>query len=432
MGRLLHDLSLIPARSFQKLQASSQQAGKASFSFAWLLDSTDSERSRGITVDIASTTFSTPKTNFTILDAPGHKDFVPNMIAGTSQADFAVLVLDSGTGAFETGMEGGGQTKEHTLLARALGINRVIVAVNKMDTTTPPWSQARFDTVSQQMSGFLTTAGFVSKNTAFVPCAGLTGQNVVERLPAETKGKPAPWSWYAGPTLLEQLDTTGMDTTATSKQYIASPLRLTISDIFRASVTAPLSISARIDAGSLQIGDVVLAMPAGETATIKGLEVDSSSGAAIPSDAGNPEDSENANKGWAVAGQIITAHLADIDPIHLRLGDVMCSLKNPIRNVRAFSAKILAFDFVIPGAVDCHRGKMHAEANIESLLAVLDKNGAPEGKKGKKPRVVKAGAVARVRVELVRYLPLEAGARVVLRREGTTVAAGLVEHVEAV
>ncbi|KAL0261418.1 hypothetical protein SLS55_002848 [Diplodia seriata] len=395
MGRLLYDLKVIDQRSVDKLRKEAQNIGKASFALAWVMDETSEERSRGVTVDIATNTFETEKTRFTILDAPGHKDFVPNMIAGASQADFAVLVIDASTNSFESGLRG--QTKEHALLARSIGVQRLIVAVNKMDTIS--WAKERFDEISQQMSAFLTTAGFQSKNIAFVPCAGLTGENIVKPAPTELA------SWYSGHTLVEELEAS-----EPSKRAIDKPLRLTIGDIFRGGVTNPLSISGRLDSGSLQVGDQLVVMPSGETAFVKGIEVDNNAGEAAE---------------WAVAGQIVTLHLAEMDPQHLRLGDIVCHATAPIKNIRSFTAKILAFEHVTPMYVDVLKGRLNVPARVSRLEAVLDKASGEVAKK--KPRIVQPGAVARVVVELTQAVPLEPPSRVVLRSEGSTVAAGLLE-----
>jgi len=395
MGRLLYDLKVVNQRSVDKLRKEAENIGKSSFALAWVMDSTSEERARGVTVDIATNYFETEKTRFTILDAPGHRDFIPNMIAGASQADFAVLVIDASTNAFEAGLRG--QTKEHALLVRSMGIARLIIAVNKMDTAG--WAQPRFEEITQQTSAFLSAAGFQTKNVAFVPCAGLTGENVA------TKPEASVMPWYQGRTLVEELDAS--EPTA---RAIADPLRLTISDVFRGGVTNPLSISGRLEAGSVQVGDALLAQPAGESGTVKGIEVD-----------GAPVD-------WAVAGQIATLHLADIDAVHLRLGDIVCDpTRRPLKNIKTFTAKVLAFEHLTPMWVDVHRGRLHTPARVTQLVAVLDK--ASGGVERKKVRVVQPGSIARIRVELESAMPLEAPNRVVLRAEGSTVAAGLLEEV---
>ncbi|KAL8909493.1 MAG: hypothetical protein Q9207_000173 [Kuettlingeria erythrocarpa] len=394
MGRLLYDLQVVDQRTIDKYRKEAERIGKSSFALAWVLDQGTEERNRGVTIDIAMNKFETESTSFTILDAPGHRDFIPNMIAGASQADFAVLVIDASTGSFESGLRG--QTKEHTLLVRSMGVQRMIVAINKLDTVE--WSKDRFDEIRQQISAFLTTAGFQAKNIAFIPCSGLTGGNIARRA-ADSQA-----SWYTGPILLEALENSDPANRALDK-----PLRLTIADIFRGGVQNPLSVSGRLESGSLQVGDRILAMPASETATIKGIEADS-----------EPTD-------WAVAGQNVILHLTDIEQKYLKPGDVICPPSAPIKNITSFTVKILAFDHVTPMHVEVHRGRLHVPGRITHLVAVLDKgSGAVVGGK-KKPRLVQPGAVARVVVEVETAVPLEAPGRVVLRAGGETVAAGLLE-----
>jgi elongation factor 1 alpha-like protein len=392
MGRLLFDLNAVDQRTMDKYRQEAERIGKGSFAFAWVLDQGTEERARGVTIDIAANKFETDKTSFTILDAPGHRDFVPNMIAGASQADFAVLVIDASTGNFESGLKG--QTKEHALLVRSIGVQRIIVAVNKMDVAE--WSEERFDEIRQQMAAFLSSAGFQSKNVTFVPCSGLEGGNIL------TKATSPLASWYTGPTLVEELDNSEPTTHALDKA-----LRMTISDIFRGGVQNPLSISGRLDAGTIQVGEQVVIMPSGEHAQVRSLMVDD-----------EPQD-------WAVAGQNVILNLTDIDAIHLKLGDVLCSPVAPIVNVTKFSAKILAFNHITPMNVEVHKGRLHVPGRIIQLVGVLDKSTGLVTKK--KPKIVQPGSVVRVVVQLDQAVPLEARARVVLRANGETVGAGLIE-----
>lgn len=394
MGRLLYDLKVVDQRTIDRYKKDSESIGKSSFALAWVLDQGSEERARGVTIDIAMNKFETPRTSFTILDAPGHRDFIPNMIAGASQADFAVLVIDAGQGNFESGIKG--QTKEHALLVRSMGVTRIIVAVNKLDTIS--WSQDRYSEISTQISAFLTAAGFLAKNIAFVPCSGLTGDNIVR------ESQDPLSSWYIGPTLLSLLESSEPFSRAFEK-----PLRLTVNDIFRGGVTNPLSISGRLDAGSIQIGDTVLAMPASETALIRAIEVDSA-----------PND-------WAVAGQNVVLHLSDIEAKHLKPGDIICSPKAPVKNVSSFTMKLLAFEHIMPMHVEVHRGRLHVPGRISRLVAVLDKSSGAVANGGKKVKIVKPGGIARVVVELDDSVPLETGAKVVLRNGGSTVATGVLE-----
>ncbi|XDG05835.1 hypothetical protein ABKA04_005450 [Annulohypoxylon sp. FPYF3050] len=391
MGRLLLDLNVVDQRTIQKYRKEAESMGKSSFALAWVLDQRSEERSRGVTIDIATNKFETEDISFTILDAPGHRDFIPNMIAGASQADFAILVVDATTGAFEAGLKG--QTREHSLLIRSMGVSRVIVAINKLDTVG--WSQERFDEISQQVSGFLSATGFQQKNISLIPVSGLHGDNITRR------STDAAASWYVGKTLIQELESSEPTTRALHK-----PLRLTVSEIYR-STQSPLTVSGRIDAGSLQTGDALLIQPSGEKAYIKSLE----------------SDQESVD--WAVAGQNIAIHLSNIDPIHVRVGDIICDTKQPITCIDTFIVKVLAFDILMPMQVDVHRGRLHAAGQILEIPALLDKTRGTVLKK--KPRVVKPGSVARVVVKMGSKVPLETGQRVVLRSGGETVAAGLLE-----
>lgn len=413
MGRLLQDTAPTTSstRAFSKLRQSAAESNRSSFAYAWLLDSTSEERSRGITIEVATNSFETADTRFTILDAPGHRDYVPNMIAGAAQADFAVLVVDAATNAFEAGFgdasdgRGRGQTREHALLIRSLGIPRVVVAVNKMDVAG--WSQDRFAEIKTQMSAFLTSAGFRPDNLAFVPCAGLTGENVV-RTPAEIHpdSEETPWSWNGSPTLLAALDALPR---ASASRKIDSPLRLSLSNVFKpASQAAPtassaISVTGRVEAGTLQPGQVLRAQPSGDTAVVKSIELD------------------GASADWAVAGMIATVGLVDVDPARLVPGDMLSPRgEGEARCATAFSARVLAFEPLIQGRVELYRGRMGVTASVEGVM----------GLEGKRMKKVKAGAVGRVsmRVEGAggRGVPVEAGDRVVLREAGVTVAAGVV------
>ncbi|KAL8845569.1 MAG: hypothetical protein Q9176_000205 [Flavoplaca citrina] len=393
MGRLLYDLKVVDQRTIDRYRKEAEKIGKSSFALAWVLDQGTEERNRGVTIDIAVNRFETSKTSFTILDAPGHRDFIPNMIAGASQADFAVLVIDAGTGNFESGLKG--QTKEHALLVRSMGVQKIVIAVNKLDTVQ--WSKERFDEIQQQVSAFLTAAGFQQRNIAFVPCSGLHGENIAKRAEAAQAG------WYTGPVLIDQLEAS-----EPTSRSLDKPLRITIADVFRGGVQNPLSISGRLDGGSLQVGDRVITMPAKETAVIKGIDVNS-----------EPAD-------WAVAGQNVILHLTDIEQQYLKAGDVICPPSAPIQNVTSLTVKILAFDHVTPMHVEVHRGRMQIPGRITQLIAILDKvSGAVVGKK--KPRLVQPGFIARVVVQLDSAVPLEAPEKVILRAGGQTVAAGLLE-----
>ncbi|KAK2594053.1 hypothetical protein QQS21_008238 [Conoideocrella luteorostrata] len=393
MGRLLLELKYVQERTVDKYRRQAEKSGKQSFALAWVMDQRTEERERGVTIDIATNHFETPNKKFTILDAPGHRDFVPNMIAGASQADFAILVIDANTGAYEKGLKG--QTREHVLLLRSLGVQRLVVAVNKLDMVD--WSKDRFDEISQQVMGFLTGLGFQSKLVSFIPISGLNGDNIA----GKTEAKAA--AWYQGPTLMAALE----DSEPSAARALTKPFRMPISEVFRSQQQGTTTLAGRIDSGNIQIGDAVLVQPSGESAYIKSVMTDEES------------------REWAVAGQSVNIALTDIDPIHIRVGDILCGVVNPISVGDTFTMKAMAFEHLMPMPVDLHRGRLHAAGHIQSIPATLDKVTGEVMKK--KPKVVQPGGVARVLVKLAAKAPLEKGQRVVLRSGGNTIAAGLLE-----
>ncbi|KAG7109632.1 HBS1-like protein like [Verticillium longisporum] len=391
MGRLLLELKCVEQHLIDRYRRQAEKLGKSSFALAWVMDQREEERERGVTIDIATNQFETDKTQFTILDAPGHRDFVPNMIAGASQADFAVLVIDANTGAFEKGLKG--QTREHALLLRSLGVQRVIVAVNKLDMVG--WSEERFNEISEQVTGFMKGNGFQLKNVTFVPISGLNGDNLAVR-----SEDPA-LSWYKGETLIQALEDSEPLARALEK-----PFRMSISEIFK-SQQSQLIISGRIESGTVQTGESIVVQPSGEPASIRSIEVDTEI------------------QDWAVAGQNVSLGVYGIDPIHIRVGDIISSKAEPIETSDLLTMKVLAFEHLMPMPVDVHRGRLHAAGRIQSIPAVLNKTTGATEKKN--PKVVAPAKVARVVVKLESKVPLEAGQRVVLRMGGETVAAGLLE-----
>lgn len=392
LGRLLLDMKVVDQRTIDKYRKEAEKMGKSSFALAWVLDSRTEERSRGVTIDIAKNHFDTATTSFTLLDAPGHRDFIPNMLAGASLADFAVLVVDAATGAFEAGLKG--QTREHALLLRSMGVFRIIIAVNKLDTTQ--WDKERFEEIRDQVLGALKALKFPAKDISFVPVSGLKGENIVSR-----STDPAA-SWYTGPTLLEELEKS-----EPAPRELEKPLRIMITGVWDTTMS-PITVSGRVDAGTLQVGDAVLVQPSGEKAYIKAVEV-------------NDEPAD-----WAVAGQHVTLYLSHIDETHVHIGDVICPPSKPVPCVDSFMMKALAFDTFFPMPVDLHRGRLHTAAKISELTATLDIHKGSIIKR--KPQIVKAGSVARIVVTTTDgKIPLEKGDRVVLRNGGDTIAAGLLE-----
>ncbi|KAJ2791769.1 hypothetical protein H4R20_006822, partial [Coemansia guatemalensis] len=264
MGHLLFALGQVKERTLKRFERDAEKIGKGSFAFAWVLDETDEERSRGVTMDVATSSFMTKHRRFTLLDAPGHRDFVPNMISGASRADVAVLVVEASTGGFESGFDGSGQTREHAVLVRALGVRQLVVAVNKLDAVD--WSQTRYNEIVQRLGEFLTSCGFPKGDVRFVPVSGLGGVNLAQRAGPET---PVLAGWYRdaadstqpGPCLVDLLDTF-----AIPERTVSRPLRLAVADYFRggaASSSNTVSACGRIGQGCVQIGEKVMVVPGG-------------------------------------------------------------------------------------------------------------------------------------------------------------------------
>jgi elongation factor 1 alpha-like protein len=393
MGRLLLELKYVDKHTVERYRRQAEKIGKQSFELAWVMDQTQEERDRGVTIDVATNHFETDKTKFTILDAPGHRDFIPNMIAGASQADFAILVVDAEQSAFEKGLKG--QTYEHVLLLRSIGIHRIIVAVNKMDIVR--WSQARFDEITQQVTGFLKGKRFIQKNISFVPISGFDGTNVAR--PPEREKKEA--AWYRGPTLLEQLDS--LEPAARS---LTGPFRMAISEIWKSHL-GKTTMSGRVARGTVQVGDAILMQPSGEAGYVKSLMAD------------------NDLREWAVAGENVSITVVGIDLDNVKSGDYACSAQNPLQCSTSFSLKAMAFDYLMPMTLDVHRGRLHSAGQVTELTALLDLATGESLKS--RPKVVKPGEVARIRINLTQKIPLEGGQRVVIRNDGETIAAGVVE-----
>ncbi|NXN99646.1 HBS1L protein, partial [Rhinopomastus cyanomelas] len=221
MGHLLYLLGNVNKRTMHKYEQESKKAGKASFAYAWVLDETGEERERGVTMDVGMTKFETKTKVITLMDAPGHKDFIPNMITGAAQADVAILVVDASRGEFEAGFETGGQTREHGLLVRSLGVTQLVVAVNKMDQVN--WQQERFQEITTKLGQFLKQAGFKESDVAYIPTSGLDGENLV------TRGQSSDLTqWYKGNCLLEQIDSF-----KPPQRSVDKPFRLCVADVFK-------------------------------------------------------------------------------------------------------------------------------------------------------------------------------------------------------
>ncbi|KAJ0060819.1 hypothetical protein NL108_001668, partial [Boleophthalmus pectinirostris] len=347
MGHLLYLLGNVNKRTMHKYEQESKKAGKASFAYAWVLDETGEERDRGVTMDVGMTKFETNSKVVTLMDAPGHKDFIPNMITGAAQADVAVLVVDASRGEFEAGFEAGGQTREHALLVRSLGVTQLAVAVNKMDQVN--WQEERFKDITSKLGHFLKQAGFKESDVFYIPTSGLSGENLTTRSTVSELT-----SWYSGPSLLEQIDAF-----KAPQRSIDKPFRLCVSDVFKDQGSG-FCVTGKIEAGYVQTGDRILAMPPNETCTVKGITLHD-----------EPLD-------WAAAGDHVSLTLTGMDIIKINVGCVFCDPKEPIRACTRFRARILLFNIEFPVTqgfpVLLHYQTVSEPATIKKLISVLHKS----------------------------------------------------------
>merc|ERR1712188_32079 len=258
-GHLIYKLGGIDKRVIEKFEKEAAEMNKRSFKYAWVLDKLKAERERGITIDIALWKFETPKYHCTVIDAPGHRDFIKNMITGTSQADCSVLIIDSTNGGFEAGISKDGQTREHALLSFTLGVKQMIVALNKMDATELKYSKNRYEEIVKEVSGYLKKVGYNPAKISFVPISGFQGDNMIER--------STNMDWYKGPTLLEALDQCTPPVRPSDK-----PLRLPLQDVYKIGGIGTVPVG-RVETGVIKPGMVVVFAPDGLTTEVKSVEM---------------------------------------------------------------------------------------------------------------------------------------------------------------
>merc|ERR1712025_958393 len=346
-----------------------------------VLDKLKAERERGITIDIALWKFETNKFYVTIIDAPGHRDFIKNMITGTSQADCAVLIVAAGVGEFEAGISKNGQTREHALLAFTLGVKQLIIGVNKMDSTEPPYSEKRFSEISSEVANYVKKVGYNPKSVAFVPISGWHGDNMIE--PSENM----PWykGWnkemkegkFSGKTMFEALDAIIPPSRPSDK-----PLRLPLQDVYKIGGIGTVPVG-RVETGIIKPGMVVTFAPNQLTTEVKSVEMHHES---------LPE---------AVPGDNVGFNVKNVSVKDIKRGYVASDSKNkPAAGVSDFTAQVIVLNH--PGQVsngyspvlDCHTA--HIACKFTELLEKIDRR---SGKKMEDfPKKVKSGDAAIVKL----------------------------------
>eukprot|EP00035_Acanthoeca_spectabilis_P005069 m.109861 g.109861 ORF g.109861 m.109861 type:complete len:938 (+) comp12856_c0_seq1:339-3152(+) len=404
MGHLLHLCGLVNQRQMHKYTTMSEKAGKGSFKYAWVLDDTEQERERGVTIDVAQAYFETSSKGVTILDAPGHKDFLPNAIMGVAEADAAVLVIDATRGEFETGFGKGGQTREHAIVARSLGIKHMVVAINKLDMVE--WNQGRFDEVRDQLLRFLQSVGFNPDCVHFVPTSGFHGHNISVAPPPECDA-----DWYSGPPLVECIDRL-----PPRQPLLDAPLRVSVSNVFKAAMGVGTSVSGRVLQGCVQVGEGVVVMPSKANGMIKTIAVG------------------NEPQPWAVGGDSVVLSVSGTDRGQIAVGSIICAELCPISVATAFEAQIVTFDMDVPitkgHSVLVYFHQRAISGTVKKLLATLDKK--TREPVGRKPRLIKSNSSALVRIQTDQSVCVSAFAenklfgRFVVRYSGMTIAAGIV------
>lgn len=417
-GHLIYKCGGIDKRTIEKFEKEAQEMGKGSFKYAWVLDKLKAERERGITIDIALWKFETAKYYVTIIDAPGHRDFIKNMITGTSQADCAVLIVAAGTGEFEAGISKNGQTREHALLAFTLGVKQLIVGVNKMDSTEPPYSESRFEEIKKEVSSYIKKIGYNPAAVAFVPISGWHGDNMLE---PSTK---MPWfkGWQVerkegkaeGKCLIEALDAILPPARPTDKA-----LRLPLQDVYKIGGIGTVPVG-RVETGVLKPGTIVVFAPANITTEVKSVEM-------------HHEALQE-----AVPGDNVGFNVKNVSVKELRRGYVAGDSKNnPPKGAADFTAQVIVLNH--PGQIsngytpvlDCHTA--HIACKFAEIKEKVDRRSGKSTEEN--PKSIKSGDAAIVNLVPSKPLCVEAFqefpplGRFAVRDMRQTVAVGVIKSV---
>jgi len=417
-GHLLFKCNGIDKRTLEKFEKEAQEMGKGSFKYAWVLDKLKSERERGITIDIQLMQFRTNKRHVTIIDAPGHRDFIKNMITGTSQADCAVLIVASSTGEFEAGISKNGQTREHCLLAFTLGVKQMIVAVNKIDNTEPPYSEKRFDEIKKEVEAYVKKVGYNPKSVAFVPISGWHGDNMIE--------ESANMKWYKGwtrevgkkkhegKTLLQAIESVDPPERPTTK-----PLRLPLQDVYKIGGIGTVPVG-RVETGIIKPGMVVTFAPANVTTEVKSVEM------------------HHETVTEAIPGDNVGFNVKNVSIKDIKRGMVTSDSKNnPAKEAASFRAQVIVLNH--PGEIhagyqpvlDCHTS--HIACKFAELEQKIDRRSGKALEEN--PKHVKSGDAAIVNMIPSKAMCVEPFAdypplgRFAVRDMRQTVAVGVIKGV---
>ncbi|HIA10040.1 MAG TPA: translation elongation factor EF-1 subunit alpha [Candidatus Nitrosopelagicus sp.] len=404
MGHFLMDLGVVDERTIAQHAKESEETGKGdTFKYAWVMDNIKDERARGITIDLAFKKFETPKYFFTLIDAPGHRDFVKNMITGASEADCAILVLSAKEGETDTAVAPGGQAREHAFLLKTLGVSQIILAINKMDDSK--FSEDAYKAAKEKGEKLVKSVGYKIENVPAIPISGWTGDNLVKK----SENMP----WYNGKTLLESFDDFKVPEKPTGK-----PLRLPIQDVYSITGVGTVPVG-RVETGTMKPNDKIIVMPSGAVGEIKSIETHHQE---MPS---------------ATAGDNIGFNLRGIEKKDIKRGDVLGTPDNPPTVAKEFKAQIIVINHptaIAPGytpVMHCHTAQVAATISaFESKI-----NPATGAAEEENPKFLKVGDSAIVRIRPVRPTCIETFqefpemGRFALRDMGSTIAAGIVKEI---
>lgn len=403
-GHLLYLTGMVDKRTLEKYEREAKEKNRETWYLSWALDTNNEEREKGKTVEVGRAYFETELKHFTVLDAPGHKSFVPNMICGASQADLAILVISARRGEFETGFERGGQTREHAMLVKTAGVRHLIVLINKMDDPTVNWEESRFNECRDKLLPYLKKCGFNPKTDIFfMPCSGLTG-SFLRYVPEESL-----CSWYRGPPLLEYLDS--MPPMNREKD---APVRVPIVDRYKDMGTIMLG---KIESGVVYCNQKLRLMPNNAIVKVMSLLTDE-------------EESEDAYPGENIKIKVTGVEEEDVSP-----GFVLCSPDNLCHTGHTFDAQIVILEHksIICAGYSCmlHIHTCAEEITIKALICLIDKK---SGEKTQvRPRFIKQDQVGVARLEvnggmicLETFKDFPQMGRFTLRDEGKTIAIGKV------
>ena len=393
VGRLLYDSGALSEQEYRKLEAEAKSLGKGTFAFAFAMDKLKEERERGVTIDVAYRKFEGKKNYFTIIDAPGHKDFIKNMITGTSQADAAVLVISAKDGVQA-------QTREHAFLAQVMGLKQLVVALNKMDEVG--YEESKMKATKDAANKLLTGVGYKAEQMKFIPVSAWVGDNVAK--------KSDKMKWYNGPTLLEALDEIVAPAPPTDK-----PLRLPIQDVYNIKGVGTVPVG-RVETGIMKPGDKIIVMPSGALTEVKTIEM------------------HHEQLPQAVPGDNVGFNVRGLGKGDIARGDVVGHVTNPPTVAKEFEAQIVVLSH--PTAIPVgytpvfHIHTAQLSCRIDAILKKLDpKTGAV---KEENPTFLKTGDAAIVRIVPIKPLVAEEYkkfpqlGRFAIRDMGQTVAAGMI------